>query len=158
MLHATSKATNLQILQDEVAVMEVSEHRRTPTESRNMWTPNVAEGRVAEEDPAIKELEENEASKIQGKYQSLENACEERETRHGGRARAARDCEVQSTAVPVIVPTVAEAFGVVEPQLPEIAKCSATTVFERTGFNSVLLLLSMTVVPIPGECAKTVRD
>ena len=29
-----------------------------------------------------------------------------------------------------------------------------TTVFERTGFNSVLL--SMTVVPIPGGCAKTV--
>ena len=37
--------------------------------------------------------------------------------------------------------------------LPEIAKCRATTVFERTGFNSALL--SMTVVPTLGGCANT---
>ena len=32
--------------------------------------------------------------------------------------------------------------------------CTATTVLERTGSNSVLL--NMTVVPIPGGCAKAV--
>ena len=50
-------------------------------------------------------------------------------------------------------PTVVKSVG--EARLPEIAKCRATTVFEWTGFNTVLLL-SMTVVPIPGGCAKTV--
>ena len=59
-----------------------------------------------------------------------------------------------TTAGQVAVPTVAKAVGVIEAQLPEIAKCRATTVLERTGFNSVLL--SMTLVPIPGGCAKTI--
>ena len=55
-----------------------------------------------------------------------------------------------TTAAPVVAPTVARAVGVAA----EIARCRATAVFERTGFNSVLL--SMTAVPIPGGCAKTV--
>ena len=45
--------------------------------------------------------------------------------------------------VPAVVPTVAKSVG--EARLPGIAKYSATTVFERTAFNSVLL--STTVVP-----------
>ena len=48
-----------------------------------------------------------------------------------------------------VFPTVVKSVG--EARLLEIAKCRVTTVFERTSFNGVLL--SMTVVPIPGGCA-----
>ena len=44
-----------------------------------------------------------------------------------------------TTAGPVVVPTLSEAVGVVEAQLPEIAKCRAPTDFERTGCNNVYL-------------------
>ena len=122
------------------ARITASLHLSTAFLSGTLWCPSAGTG--AGPHHAEEELESATRAAEAGGTKVAKSVGE---ARHPGIPKNSATTDVSATVV--------KAVGVVEAQLPEIAKCRATTVFDRTGFNNVLLCT--TVVPIPGGCAKT---